>query len=175
VEQKISEGTEANVGLVWERWDKFEDHIRSCTQTVNLFEDQQEWTMELVAKRHDTQGADMHLVAYPLKPTTQYVPTDAQHRLVFKFFREYGGASEQQLRDQYSEFCAQECVFTPTCCAWDVKDDAVKFWVEMKPLAREPSVLALRLFHTPRQFCTVRKVLLCPKSYSGQEAFVPFT
>jgi hypothetical protein len=28
-------------------------------------------------------------------------------------------------------------------------DDAVGFWVEMKPLARELSLLALRLFHTP--------------------------
>jgi hypothetical protein len=60
VEQKLSEGTEADVGLVWERWDKLEAHIRSCTQTVNLFEDQQEWTMELVAKRRDTYAGCGH-------------------------------------------------------------------------------------------------------------------
>jgi hypothetical protein len=42
----------------------------------------QDRTVELVAKRRDTQGADMHLVAYLLKPTTRYLPTDAQQRLV---------------------------------------------------------------------------------------------
>jgi hypothetical protein len=53
------------------------------------------------------------------------------------------------LRAQFGDYRAHEGVFTASSPAWEVRDNAVQFWTEIKPFAPELGEFALRLLHTP--------------------------
>jgi hypothetical protein len=150
-EQKQSESTRADVGKVWQRWDRIEHHITACTDTLMNLQTFKAQTIELTTARRATQGADIDLVAFLLNPSTTYTTTEAQKRQVLQFFRAYSDSEEraQQLRVQWRQFCAKEGPFNRTNCVWEQAENPLDFWTEMKPLVLELSILALRLFSTP--------------------------
>jgi hypothetical protein len=130
-----------------------ETHFEESAHTLLALrghEDQLRAIFQARRARQLPETPAIHLTSFLLNPVNvDYTITLDQAHHVHAFLERYAGGRSPLLRAQFGDYRAHEGVFTASSPAWEVRDNAVQFWTEIKPFAPELDEFALRLLHTP--------------------------